>query len=236
MPFSLLTPIPPKWKQQMTQSEIEQCQKAHELSFKQRQTKAIFPKEEDIFRALEYTNPEDVKCIILGQDPYHGPGQAQGFAFSIDPTFQPLPPSLFNILTEYTNDLQIPRPQTGDLTAWAKNGVLLLNTILTVEKEQPLSHENLGWQQFTKTILKLALLNDHNQVLLNWGTKAVNLANETIEEIEPPTHTQCFNTTHPSPYSANKPGRYPAFLGSRPFSKANEWLQNHNETPIDWRL
>ena len=234
--FSLLTPIPPKWKKLMTPNDIARCQDAHERSFKERQTKTIFPNEKDIFRALQYTDPENVKCIILGQDPYHGIGQAQGLAFSVDKNCRPIPPSLFNILTEYNNDFQTPHPKTGDLTAWAENGVLLLNTILTVEQGKPLSHENFGWQSFTQTILKIALQNDHNQVMLNWGTKAINLANETIKQAKPTTLVQCFNTTHPSPYSANKAGRYPTFIGSKPFTKTNQWLLANNETPIDWRL
>lgn len=231
-----MTPIPPKWKQHLSDADINMCLQVQDTVDGDRKTHTIYPPEDKIFTALELTNPEDVKCIIVGQDPYHGRGQAQGLAFSVSPDQTP-PPSLVNILHEYSLDLNQPTPKTGDLTPWAKNGVLLLNTILTVEEGTPLSHEELGWQYFTTACIKIALQNDHNIIMLNWGQKAINLSNDILSGFSPNKKVVCYNTTHPSPYSANNQyGRYPAFMGSKPFTTANTWLTQHGETPINWTL
>ena len=188
-------------------------------------TRRIYPPMEDIFNALRHTSYSDVRAVILGQDPYHGPGQAHGMCFSVKRGTPP-PPSLQNIFKEIKSDLGIDPPQHGELTSWADNGVLLLNTVLTVREGQPNSHKGMGWEQFTDRIIQL--LNERQQpmVFLLWGGNARSKA----RLITNPAHLvlQC---AHPSPLSA-----YNGFFGCRPFSKTNEFLVSRGMKPIDWKL
>lgn len=188
-------------------------------------TRRIYPPMEDIFNALRHTSYSDVRAVILGQDPYHGPGQAHGMCFSVKRGTPP-PPSLQNIFKEIKSDLGIDPPQHGELTSWADNGVLLLNTVLTVREGQPNSHKGMGWEQFTDRIIQL--LNERQQpmVFLLWGGNARSKA----RLITNPAHLvlQC---AHPSPLSA-----YNGFFGCRHFSKTNEFLVSRSMKPIDWKL
>ena len=186
-------------------------------------TKICYPKKEEIFNALKYTNYEDVKVVILGQDPYHGVGEAHGFAFST--LSSKLPPSLKNIYKELYDDLGIEKDyNNGDLTPWVKQGVMLLNTGLTVEKDKPNSHKNLGWHEFTDVVIQK--LNEKNEpvVFILWG----NNAREKKKFITNPKHL-IIESAHPSPFSA-----YNGFFGSKPFSRTNEFLKKNNMEEIKW--
>ena len=188
-------------------------------------SRRIFPDMYDIFNALRYTAPENVKVVILGQDPYHSMGQAHGLCFSVKRGVKP-PPSLQNIFKEIENDLKIKQPQCGDLTQWAKQGVLLLNTTLSVRAHQANSHANCGWSWFTDNIIKL--INDHTQntVFLLWGSNA----RSKVPLIDKNRHL-VLESAHPSPLSA-----YRGFFGCRHFSRTNEYLLTHHKTPINWAL
>ena len=184
--------------------------------------KEIFPPYENIFDALRFTDYDEVKVVILGQDPYHGLGEAHGLSFSVHNNIKK-PPSLINILKELRNDLNIIRNES-DLTDWAKQGVLLLNSIMTVEKDKPLSHKNKGWEQFTDTIIKK--LNERSEpvIFLLWGS----YARSKKEFITNPNHI-ILESVHPSPLSASR-----GFFGSKPFSKINNNLQSRGKSPIKW--
>ena len=186
-------------------------------------TQTVYPNMHDIFNALKYTAFSDVKVVIIGQDPYHGPGQAHGLCFSVQPGVEP-PPSLKNIFKELTTDVGKPTPPNGDLSAWAKQGVLLLNTVLTVRQAQPTSHQGQGWEQFTDRVI--AELNNKTTpvVFLLWGAHAQRKA----QLITNPIHYK-LATVHPSPLSAHR-----GFFGCRHFSKANALLEQHGMTPIEW--
>jgi len=184
-----------------------------------------YPPINQVFNAFRRTPYASVKVVILGQDPYHNPGEAMGLCFSV-PDGVPLPPSLQNILKELRDDLGIAPPRSGDLTAWADRGVLLLNTIMTVEEHRPLSHKNIGWVTFTDRVI--SLLNDHPEPLafVLWGANARSkkalLTNPRHLVLESP---------HPSPLSANN-----GFFGSRPFSKINRFLETTGRGPVDFDL
>ena len=188
-------------------------------------TRRIYPPMEDIFNALRHTSYSDVRAVILGQDPYHGAGQAHGMCFSVKKGTPP-PPSLQNIFKELKADLGIDPPNHGELTQWADNGVLLLNTVLTVREGQANSHRGMGWEHFTDRVIQL--LNERQQpiVFLLWGGNARSKANL----ITNPQHLvlQC---AHPSPLSA-----YNGFFRCRHFSKTNEFLTQHGMQPINWKL
>ncbi|MBR4555411.1 MAG: uracil-DNA glycosylase [Ruminococcus sp.] len=185
----------------------------------------IYPDMYDIFNALKYTDYDDVKAVILGQDPYHGPGQAHGLCFSVRQGVEP-PPSLKNIFAELNSDLGLPIPGSGELTGWAKQGVLLLNTSLTVREGRPNSHRGKGWELLTDAVIKK--LNDREKpvVFILWGSNA----RAKKQLITAPQHF-IIESAHPSPLSA-----YHGFFGSRPFSKANGFLQSRGLEPIDWSL
>lgn len=187
--------------------------------------KIIFPPGNKIFNALNLTKFEDVKVVILGQDPYHGQNQAHGLSFSVEEGIRP-PPSLKNIFKELESDMGIKQPEHGNLERWCNEGVLLLNSILTVEKSKPTSHSNMGWEQFTDKIL--SILNDlkRNVVFILWGKKA----QEKGHFLDKNRHL-ILKSAHPSPYSANN-----GFLGSKPFSKTNHYLNSNNIKEIDWDL
>lgn len=185
----------------------------------------IYPPGNRIFAALNHTPFHKVKVVILGQDPYHGPGQAHGLCFSVPKGVQ-LPPSLRNIFTELKNDLNIPIPKHGNLEKWADQGVLLLNATLTVRANQAGSHQKKGWEIFTDSIIKILSSQRENIVFLLWG----NYANQKSAFINSNKHL-ILNTVHPSPLSASR-----GFFGCGHFSKTNDYLKYNNITPIDWDL
>ena len=185
----------------------------------------IFPPKSRILRALSLTDYDDVRVVILGQDPYHGVGEANGLAFAVSDGVK-LPPSLRNIYKELYNDLGIETASVGNLECWAKEGVLLLNAVLTVEKDKPASHKFLGWENFTDAIIKS--LNDKYTpvVFILWG----NFARSKKSLITNPKH-YVIESTHPSPFSANY-----GFFGSKPFSKTNDFLKKNHLKEIDWHV
>ncbi len=191
----------------------------------QYQTKTIFPPMEDIYNALHYTPFSTVKVAILGQDPYHGPNQAHGFSFSVKKGV-PQPPSLKNIFKELANDLGYSIPTHGDLTKWTKQGVLLLNTVLTVEQGKAHAHREQGWEQLTDTIIQTLNLKKEPIVYILWG----KVAQQKIKLIDMAKHF-VITSVHPSPLSA-----YRGFFGSKPFSKANALLKETGQSPIDWEV
>ena len=188
--------------------------------------KTIYPPQKDIFNAFKLTLYEMVKVVILGQDPYHGPNQAHGLAFSVRPSVATFPPSLQNIFKELHEDLNVSIPAQGTLEKWAKQGVLLLNTALTVEAGKPQSHASIGWHRFTDHVI--ASLNDHPQgiVFLLWGTYAQQKSS-LITNIR----HHILKASHPSPFSANR-----GFFGCQHFSKTNKLLGEMGREEIDWRL
>jgi len=187
--------------------------------------KNIYPKSKDIFKAFELNAPDDIKCVILGQDPYHGPGQAHGLCFSVQPGVR-IPPSLLNIYKELESDLNIPRVQHGCLLPWAKQGVLLLNSVLTVEQGMAASHQGKGWEQFTDAVIAKLNQQDRPIAFVLWGAYAQKKG-QFID-----TQKHCvIKSVHPSPLSVNR-----GFWGSKPFSKINKFLLKTGQTPIDWRL
>lgn len=185
----------------------------------------IYPDKYDIFNALHYTPYGETKVVILGQDPYHGPGQAHGLSFSVKPGV-PAPPSLQNIFKELHTDLGCHIPNHGCLESWAKQGVLLLNTVLTVRQGVPNSHRGKGWEQFTDTVI--ARLNERKKplVFILWGKHA----QEKINLIDTNRH-HILSSPHPSPFSANR-----GFFGSRPFSRANQFLEEIGSEPVNWQI
>ena len=189
------------------------------------QKKKIHPSSKDIFKAFELTSFKNVKIIILGQDPYHGSNQANGLAFSVNSEVR-FPPSLLNIFKEYSTDLNLPIPIDGDLSAWAKRGVLLLNSILTVESGSPGSHKNFGWEEFTNQIIKALSDKKSNLVFILWGA----YAQSKKVFIDSSKHL-IIATPHPSPLSAHR-----GFFGSKPFSKTNDYLRKNKNEEMDWRI
>jgi uracil-DNA glycosylase len=185
----------------------------------------VYPKQEDVFNALQYTPYRDVKTVILGQDPYHGPGQAHGLSFSVKPDVK-IPPSLKNIFKEMQDDLGCDIPNNGYLVKWAKEGVLLLNTVLTVRKGQAHSHKGKGWELFTDRVIQKLNEREKPVIFILWGKPA----QEKGKLIDDSKHF-ILTSPHPSPFSARK-----GFFGSRPFSKANELLRKQGEEPIDWKI
>ncbi|WP_425449223.1 uracil-DNA glycosylase [Dethiothermospora halolimnae] len=188
-------------------------------------TKVIYPNMYDIFNALHYTDYNDVKVVILGQDPYHGPNQAHGLSFSVKPEVK-IPPSLRNIYKELHNDLGCYIPNNGYLKKWADQGIMLLNTVLTVRAGDANSHRNKGWEPFTDRVI--SLLNDREEpiVFILWGRNAQS----KLKIIKNPKH-YIIKSTHPSPLAAHR-----GFFGSKPFSKTNKFLKSIGRTPIDWQI
>jgi len=187
--------------------------------------KKIYPKSADIFNAFKYTPFDQVRVVILGQDPYHGPGQAHGLCFSVQPGVAP-PPSLKNIFQELHNDVGAPIPTHGCLEKWAKQGVLLLNTVLSVEAGKPQSHANIGWEIFTDKVIRL--LNDQKEglIFLLWGSPA-----QRKGQIIDPARHHVLKTVHPSPLSAHR-----GFMGCKHFSRTNQLLREMGKPEVDWRL
>lgn len=186
----------------------------------------VYPPRDLIFKAFELTHPQEVKVVILGQDPYHGAGQAQGLSFSVPPGFR-FPPSLRNIFKELANeyaDFELPR--SGDLTPWAEQGVLLLNSILTVRAKEAGSHQNKGWEIFTDAVIRYISDECQHVVFMLWG----RYAGEKISLIDINKHL-VLTSSHPSPFSAHR-----GFFGNNHFVKANEYLKTHHRDPIQWNL
>ena len=185
--------------------------------------KVIFPPKNRILSALDITDYDKVKVVILGQDPYHGVGEANGLAFSVNDGVK-IPPSLKNIYKELYDDLKVPIPNTGNLESWANEGVLLLNTVLTVEKDKPASHKNIGWENFTDSIIKKINEKEEPVVFILWG----NFAKSKKSLITNPKHL-IIESSHPSPFNYG-------FFGSRPFSKTNKFLKENGIKEIDWTI
>ncbi len=185
--------------------------------------RTIFPKGSLIFNAFNQTPFDDVKVVILGQDPYHNPGQAMGLSFSVPKEVKP-PPSLVNIYKELNKDIGMPIPITGDLTKWATQGVLLLNAALTVRANEPASHSKIGWMDFTNDVIRIISEQKKEVVFILWG----NFAQQKQVLIDATKH-KILKAAHPSPLSAHN-----GFWGCKHFSSTNQYLTQHNKTPIDW--
>ncbi|MBM6820540.1 MAG: uracil-DNA glycosylase [Clostridium sp.] len=188
-------------------------------------TKTIYPDKYDIFNALHFTSYKDIKVVILGQDPYHGPGQAHGLSFSVNPGIK-IPPSLLNIYKELNSDLGCYIPNNGYLKKWADQGVLLLNTSLTVRAGEANSHKSIGWEIFTDKIISLVNEKEDPVVFLLWGNNAIKKKNLITNK-----RHLILTSVHPSPLSASR-----GFFGSKPFSKINNFLISINKKPIDWQI
>jgi len=191
--------------------------------------KSIFPKGGEWFRALDLTPLEDVRVVILGQDPYHGPGQAHGLCFSVKPDVR-IPPSLVNIYKELEADLGVPPARHGFLEHWAQQGVLLLNAVLTVQMGQAASHQGRGWERFTDAIIRLINAREEPVVFMLWGSYAQKKA-AFVDSVDRGGRHLVLKAAHPSPLSAHS-----GFFGCRHFSKANAFLKQHGQKPIDWAL
>ncbi|GHE94684.1 uracil-DNA glycosylase [Thalassotalea profundi] len=225
--------IPPSWQSVIEQEQNKAYFKKLETDIKQQRANAqvIFPEEEHVFSAFQYCDLPNVKVVILGQDPYHGVGQegqpqAHGLAFSVQSPTK-TPPSLVNIYKELTQDINnFKTPEHGNLTAWAKQGVLLLNTVLTVKQGQANSHAKLGWETFTDAIIDAINVNNKGCVFMLWGSHAQKKG----KHIDSHKH-YVLSGPHPSPLSA-----YRGFFGCQHFSKANNWLEQHGIKSINWCL
>ena len=205
--------------------ETDSYQRLRAFLANEYRTATVYPNMYDIFNALKLTSFQSCKVVILGQDPYHGEGQAHGLSFSVRNGVQP-PPSLLNIFKELQDDVGIPAPTTGNLTCWAKQGVLMLNTVLTVRAHQPNSHKGMGWEAVTDAVIDALNRKTTPVVFLLWGANARNKA----KTVTNPIHIR-LEAPHPSPLSA-----YNGFFGCRHFSKANAALIASGQTPIDWTV
>ena len=203
----------------------ERYLKIREFLKKEYSTHVVYPDMYDLYNCFRFTPLENVKAVILGQDPYHEPGQAHGLCFSVKPGV-PLPPSLKNIYKEIKDDLGITEPNCGDLTKWAREGVLLLNTTLTVREHEANSNANCGWAWFTDGVIKIVSEKCNNVVFILWGRNA-----RSKEPLIDRQKHLVLQSAHPSPFSANY-----GFFGSKPFSKTNDYLSAHGKEPIDWQL
>ena len=207
------------------ESKKDYYKKLHEFVYKAYEEHTIFPDKKNIFAALKYTPYENVKVVILGQDPYHGLGESHGMAFSVCPGIK-IPPSLQNIYKELHEELGCYIPNNGYLMKWARQGVLLLNSVLTVQKDLPASHRGIGWEAFTDKIIEEVNKKDEPVVFMLWG----NFAKSKASLITNPKHL-VLTCAHPSPFSA----RY-GFFGCNHFKKANEFLKGNGKQPIDWQI
>ncbi len=218
--------IPKDW-QEVLQAELDKPYWSTLKTFlsEERKEFTVFPSQEDVFNALEYTPYEQTKVLILGQDPYFNDGEAHGLAFSVQPGIK-VPPSLVNIYKELESDLGIPRAKTGYLKHWAEQGVLLLNTALTVRKGEANSHKGKGWEKFTDAVIQAVNEKKTPVVFMLWGANA----QKKLEFIDTTCHT-VVKSVHPSPLAARG-----GFFGSKPFSKINAALVASGQTPIDWNV
>jgi uracil-DNA glycosylase len=219
-------PLPKSWRPYLdAETEKSYFGELREFVDRERRTHEVYPPEDEVFAALELTPYERVKVMILGQDPYHGPGQAHGLAFSVRPGVTP-PPSLRNLLRELKDDAGCPVPDNGDLIPWAKQGVLLLNAVLTVRAGEPNSHRGRGWETFTDAVIRAVDARPEPVVFVLWG----GYAGKKEALIDTGRHT-VLKSAHPSPLSAKR-----GFFGSRPFTKINAALEKAGQAPIDWCL
>ncbi len=228
MDLSLVPLLKNKSWKKVLKSEFDQKYFTSLESFLNQEYKAnkiIYPDRAEIFNALNALDLDEVKVVIVGQDPYHGEGEAHGLSFSVKKGVK-LPPSLRNIYIELENDLKISNLNSGDLTRWAEQGVLLLNTVLTVEKDEPHSHRNQGWENFTDKIISIVSEQNSHVVFILWGKPA----QQKVKLLDTTKHFVIENV-HPSPLSSHR-----GFFGSKPFSKANAWLVKHKRTPVNWSL
>lgn len=216
--------IAESWKTQL-QNEFEKLYFTNLVNFVKSEYKShtVFPPGNEIFNAFDHCSFEDVKVVIIGQDPYHGPGQANGLCFSVRDGVRK-PPSLVNIFKEIASDLGNEIPQSGNLERWAEQGVLLLNATLTVRANTPGSHQNKGWEEFTNSVIKVLSDKKQNLVFLLWGAYAQNKGTVIDEE----KHL-VLKSAHPSPFAAHR-----GFFGNKHFSKANDYLKSNGKQQIDW--
>ncbi len=229
----LVTLLPPSWQVALG-DDMRQPYLGHLEAFLETERAAhqVFPPDDEVFRALELTPPERVRVLILGQDPYHDVDQAHGLAFSVRPGVKP-PPSLVNMFKELETDLGLPRPTTGFLEPWARQGVLLLNTVLTVRAHAAASHQKKGWESFTDAVIGAVAARQAPTVFVLWGAhaqKKVKLIEEARRDPAGHDHVMILSA-HPSPLSARN-----GFFGSKPFSRINAALQAVGQEAIDWRL
>lgn len=218
--------IDSSWKK-LLEPEFEK-EYMHELEAKLRveyQAKVIYPRPADIFAAFNLTSFDKIKVVIIGQDPYHGPNQAHGLCFSVQPGIK-VPPSLANIYKELQSDLGLNMPKHGCLKSWAENGVLLLNALLTVEDGKPMSHKNFGWEKFTDHVIDLINEKKENIVFMLWGSPAHSKA----KNVDPQKH-YVLKSVHPSPLSS-----YRGYFGCKHFSLCNQFLESKGIKPVDWSL
>jgi uracil-DNA glycosylase len=217
--------VPESWRE-VLRNETTQAYFAQlgEFVSRERYEFNVFPSEDNVFTALQLTAPHDARVVIVGQDPYHGAGQAHGLSFSVQHRTR-IPPSLRNIFAELSTDLDIPLPSHGNLEAWAKQGVLLLNSTLTVREGQAGSHSGHGWETFTDAIISYLGSQQQHIVFVLWGAHAGKKTSLIGQQ-----HT-VITSVHPSPLSAHR-----GFIGSRPFSQANRALAEHNQPEINWRI
>ena len=218
--------VHPQWKQSLT--NVMSTDNANELTTfisREREDFTVFPPEDQVFSALSYFAPTDTSVVILGQDPYHEYGQAHGLSFSVQPHI-PIPPSLRNIFVERENDIGLKPPTHGTLTTWAQQGVLLLNTSLTVREGSAGSHAKKGWEEITDQIIRTVNDNTERCVFILWGAHA-----QAKKKLISQAHHATLESPHPSPLSA-----YRGFFGSAPFSRTNALLQEAGRAPIDWSL
>lgn len=215
-----------KWAEYLNEEfEKEYYQKLRQFLAQEYKTKTVYPDMYDIFNALHYTDYDDVKAVILGQDPYHGPGQAHGLSFSVKPGVA-IPPSLKNMYKELQDDLGCYIPNHGYLKSWADQGVLLLNASLTVVASQANSHQKIGWEKFTDRVIQVLNERQDPVIFILWGANARNKG----KLINTDKH-YIIQSAHPSPLSA-----YQGFFGSKPFSKTNTLLEMMGKTPINWQI
>ena len=213
----------PLWKSYL-QTELNKEYMHHQLSLDY-QSKTIYPKPEDLFSAFNSTPFEKVKVVILGQDPYHGAHQAHGLCFSVQPGVK-VPPSLVNIYKELSSDLGFEIPDHGHLQSWATDGVLMLNSLMSVEAGSPMSHKDYGWDQFTDFVIELINQKKENVVFILWGSPA----HKKAKNVDSKKHF-VIKSVHPSPLSS-----YRGFFGSKPFSKTNDYLISKKIKAIDWSI
>ena len=217
--------LPPSWQaalsEELTKPYFKELQ---EFVSAERKRHTVYPPEEDVFNAFQYTPYDEAKVLLLGQDPYHGEGQAHGLCFSVRPGVKP-PPSLVNMFKELHNDLGCKVPNNGCLIPWAKQGVMLLNAVLTVRAGEPNSHKDKGWEKFTDAAIQALAAKETPVVFMLWGAYAQKKKKLIDAERNP-----VLTAAHPSPLSATK------FFGSRPFSAVNKALEGLGEAPIDWQI
>jgi len=222
--------IPPSWSRVLG-DELAESYLTSLRAFLEREKwagRTIYPSEEKIFEALRCTPFEAVRVVIVGQDPYHGRGQAHGLCFSVLPGVS-TPPSLVNIYKELEQDLHVTMPNHGCLTSWAKQGVLLLNATLTVEEGKPLSHHKRGWELFTDAVIEAVAEKKEGVVFMLWGKNAQEKCQKVSDRLN--NSHLVLTASHPSPFSAHS-----GFFGCRHFSKANDYLQKQGISPIQWQL